>query len=155
MTDIVTRHDLVSARPPRVTNGEEQLSLEGHLQHPADLLPINNTTTIIPVVQVCYHCCTCVPLAGLWVILLQQWQDMLGFNYPLQLLIYIYIYIFIKVWLLFKHSLSSILVLVAMINICIFKNNFNATIILFIKQSLSSILDLFAMINICMFGKEF
>jgi len=75
MTDIPTRLDLVPARPPRVTDGKEQLPLEGHLQQPADLLPINTTT--IPVIHVCFHCCTCVPVAGLRVVLLQQWQDML------------------------------------------------------------------------------
>ena len=71
MTDILTRHDLVLARPQRATDGEEQLPLEGHLQHHADLVPFNSTG------QGCCHCCTCVRLAGLWVVLLQQWQDIL------------------------------------------------------------------------------
>ena len=75
MTDTLIRHDLVTVRTPRVTDGEEQLPLEGHLQHPAHMIPIN--TTIIPVEQACFHCCTCVPVAGPWVVLLQQWQDML------------------------------------------------------------------------------
>ena len=93
MTDFVTRHDLVPARPHRATDGEEQLPLEGHLQHPADLLPINitiptaTTVTIIPAWQVCCYCCTFVRLAGLCVVLLKQWQDMLRFNYPLYLFI--------------------------------------------------------------------
>jgi len=106
MSDIVTRHDLVPAQPPRVTDGEEQLPLEGHLQQPADLVR-RNTTTVCEG-HVCCHCCTSVPLTGLWVVLLQQWQDMLGFNYLLFLLMLIYIYILINVWLLFKQSLSSI-----------------------------------------------
>jgi len=76
MTDTPTRHDIEPARPPRVTDGEEKLPHEGHLQHPADLLRIN-TTTIIPEAQVYCPCCTCVPVAGLRVVLLQQWQDML------------------------------------------------------------------------------
>ena len=89
MTDILTLHDLVPAKPP-VTDGEEQLPLEGHLQQPADLLHINTTTT--PVGQVCCHCCTCVRLPGLRVVLLQQWQDMMRLILILFVCLYLHVY---------------------------------------------------------------
>jgi len=75
MTDILTRHDLETTRLPGATDGEEQLPLEGRLQHPTELGAFTTAG------QVFRHYCACVRLTRLRVVRLKHWKYIMRVMY--------------------------------------------------------------------------
>jgi len=66
VVDIIPCDDAIPARGTWVTNGEDQLPFEGHLEHPADHL------TFLVVWKVCLPCHSTVWLSWHWVTLLHN-----------------------------------------------------------------------------------